>query len=72
MYVLDMKEKSVRNKMFISAIQNFAQNEFALRYWPSMRLKMNRGEYIPLYEKDIKLMKMEFDWRSSKPSIKKF
>ena len=55
MYVLDIKEQSVRNKKFISALQNFAQNEFALGYWQSMRLQMNRGEYIPLYEKDIKI-----------------
>ena len=52
MCVLDTKEQSVRVKKFLLALWNFAQNECALRYSVSVRPKMNRRKYTPLYEKD--------------------
>ena len=42
MSVLDTKEQSVRDKKLPSALQNFAQNECAFQYWPSVQLKMNK------------------------------
>ena len=53
MNVLDTKEQSVRDKKLLLALQNFAQNECTLGYWPRVQLKMNRRKYSPLYEKDI-------------------
>ena len=54
MNVLDMKEQSAIVKKLLSEPYNFAQNECALRYWVSVRLKMNPRKYTPLYEKDKK------------------
>ena len=51
MYALDSKEQSVRDKKLLSVLQNFAQNECVLRYWPSVLLKMNWRKHAPLYQK---------------------
>ena len=52
MYVLDMKEQSVRAKKFLSAPWNFAQKECAPLILTEGLIKNEWKEIYSLYEKD--------------------
>ena len=52
--VVGMMEQCVRDKKSFLVLNNFAQNECACWYWPSVWLKMNRGKHTPSYENDTK------------------
>ena len=54
--------KCKSQKVTLSAPKNVAQNECALRYWVSVRLKMNWRKHTPLYQKDTNLTKI-VQWR---------